>query len=138
MSVSAVLKIITSFSFLFLLPCIFAALRSYFCNTEYRELISFIPFTEANFCSYLQGRATVPLTVATRSKAWTVFACSNTGIVCSNPTQGINICVCLFCICVVLRACSGIATDWSPVEGVLQTVCRVRKLRKRPRSKKGL
>jgi hypothetical protein len=31
--------------------------------------------------------------VAARSKTWTVFACVNTGIVDSNPTQGINICI---------------------------------------------
>jgi hypothetical protein len=37
-----------------------------------------------------------PITVAARSKAWTVFASSNTGIVGSNPTRGIDICVRLF------------------------------------------
>jgi hypothetical protein len=39
-----------------------------------------------------------PVTVAARSKTWTVFARSNTGIVGSNPTRGMNICVCLFCV----------------------------------------
>jgi hypothetical protein len=34
-----------------------------------------------------------PITVAARSKTWTVFARSNTGIVGSNPTWDINICV---------------------------------------------
>jgi hypothetical protein len=34
-----------------------------------------------------------PITVAARSKAWTVFARSNTGIVGSNPSQGMDVCV---------------------------------------------
>jgi hypothetical protein len=33
----------------------------------------------------------VPVTVAPRSKAWTVLARSDAGIVGSNPTQGMNI-----------------------------------------------
>jgi hypothetical protein len=36
-----------------------------------------------------------PITVATRSKAWTVFARSNTEIVGSNPTWGMDVCVCV-------------------------------------------
>jgi hypothetical protein len=43
----------------------------------------------------------LPIKVAARSeasKAWTDFARSNPGIVGSNPTQGINICVRLFCV----------------------------------------
>jgi hypothetical protein len=43
-----------------------------------------------------------PIIVVARSKTWTVFARSNTGVVGSNPTQGMNICVRLFCVCVVL------------------------------------
>jgi hypothetical protein len=38
-----------------------------------------------------------PNTVAARSKTWTVFARSNIGIVGSNPTQGMDVCV-LFCV----------------------------------------
>jgi hypothetical protein len=37
-------------------------------------------------------------TVAVRSKAWTVFARSNAGIVDSNPTRGMDVCVSLFCV----------------------------------------
>jgi hypothetical protein len=41
-------------------------------------------------------------TVSARSEAWTVFAPSNTGIVGSNPTPGIDVCVysvfVLFCV----------------------------------------
>jgi hypothetical protein len=45
-----------------------------------------------------------PVTVAERSKACTVFARSEAGIVGSNPTQGMDVrCVCaFFCVCVVL------------------------------------
>jgi hypothetical protein len=37
---------------------------------------------------YLALHISLPVTVAARSKAWTVFARSNAGIVGSNPTQG--------------------------------------------------
>jgi hypothetical protein len=40
----------------------------------------------------------------------------------------------LFCVCVVVCVGSGLAKGWSPVQGVLPTVCRFKKLRKRPRS----
>jgi hypothetical protein len=48
--------------------------------------------------------------VAARSKARTVFALSNTGLMGSKPTQGMNVCVRLFCVCVVLCVDDGIAT----------------------------
>jgi hypothetical protein len=64
--------------------------------------------------------------VATRSKAWHVFARSNTGIVGWNPTRGMDVCVRLFCVCVVLCVGSGLATGWSPVQEVLPTVCTSR------------
>jgi hypothetical protein len=46
------------------------------------------------------------ITVASRSKVWTVFARSNTGIVGLNPTWGMDVCGCLFCLlfCVYLAA----------------------------------
>jgi hypothetical protein len=78
----------------------------------------------------------LPITVAARSKSWIVFACSNAGIVGSNPTQGMDVCVRLFCVCVVLCVGSGLATGWSPVQGVLPTVYRIKKWKKRRRSNK--
>jgi hypothetical protein len=42
------------------------------------------------------------ITVATRSEACTAFARLNTGIIVSNRTRGIDVCMCLFCVCVVL------------------------------------
>jgi hypothetical protein len=60
-----------------------------------------------------------PVTVAERSKAWTVIASSNAGIVGSNPNQGMDFwCVNTFILCLG----SGHATGWSLVQGVLPSV----------------
>jgi hypothetical protein len=59
-----------------------------------------------------------PSTVATRSKAWNAIARSNAGIVGSNPTQGMDVCLRLFYVYVVLCLGRGLATGWSPVQGV--------------------
>jgi hypothetical protein len=40
--------------------------------------------------------------MAARSKAWNVFVRSNTGVVGSNPSREMDVCVRLFCVCVVL------------------------------------
>jgi hypothetical protein len=77
----------------------------------------------------------LPITVSAESTAWTVFARSNAGIVGSNSTQGMDVCVHLFCVYVVLYVGIGLATGWSPVQGVLPTVYRIQKLEKRPRPK---
>jgi hypothetical protein len=69
--------------------------------------------TKWNWIHYLlfsMGMTGQPITVAARSKAWTVFARSNAGNVGSNPTQGMDVCVRLFCVCVVLCVGSGLAT----------------------------
>jgi hypothetical protein len=42
----------------------------------------------------------------------------NAGIVDSNPTEGMDICLCLFYVCIG----SGLAVGLSPVQGVLPTV----------------
>jgi hypothetical protein len=44
-----------------------------------------------------------PITVAARSKAWTVFARSNTEIVVSNPTRGMDVCAFILCFCSVCK-----------------------------------
>jgi hypothetical protein len=64
----------------------------------------------------------MPITVAMQSKSWTLFAFSNTGIVCSNPTWGMDVCVLLFCVCAALCEASDLTTGWSPVQGVLPSV----------------
>jgi hypothetical protein len=47
--------------------------------------------------------------VAARARAWIIFPHSNTGVVGSNPTQGMDVCVRWFCVCVVL--CVGRGLD---------------------------
>jgi hypothetical protein len=48
------------------------------------------------------GTCCLPITVAAWSKAWTVLACSNTGIMGLNPTWDMDVCLHLFCVCAVL------------------------------------
>jgi hypothetical protein len=48
--------------------------------------------------------------VAARSNAWTAFARSNAEIVRSNPTQGMDVFVRLFWVCVFLYLGNGLAT----------------------------
>jgi hypothetical protein len=62
--------------------------------------------------------ANLPVTVAVQTKAWNVFALSNTGIVGSIPTQDMNFCL----VYSALVFGSGLAMGWSPVQGVLPTV----------------
>jgi hypothetical protein len=42
-----------------------------------------------------------PITVPARYKAWAVFARSNTRIVGSNSTEGMDICVCIYSVFVL-------------------------------------
>jgi hypothetical protein len=83
-----------------------------------------------SYCSHM------PITVAARSKPWTVFALSNTVIVGLNPTWGMDVSMRLFCVCAALCAGSGLAMGWSPIQGVLSTVQKIKKLKKRPRPNK--
>jgi hypothetical protein len=52
----------------------------------------------------------LPITVADRSNALSVFARWDARIVGSNPTQRMDVCVRLFCVCIVLYVGSGLAT----------------------------
>jgi hypothetical protein len=81
------------------------------------------------------GRSQWPITVAVQSKAWTVFARSNTVVVGSNPTRDMVVYVRLLCFFVVLYVGSGLAMGWFSVQGVLQTVYRIKKMKKLSRSK---
>jgi hypothetical protein len=75
------------------------------------------------FVSYVLVISRSPVTVATRSKAWTVFARSEAEIEGSNPTQGMDVWYMrLFCVLVVLCLSRGLATSWSLVQGVLPPV----------------
>jgi hypothetical protein len=51
-----------------------------------------------------------------------VFSVKDAGIVGSNPTQDMNVCLCLFYV----STGSGLATGTSPVQGVLPTVLGLR------------
>jgi hypothetical protein len=73
-------------------------------------------------CNKLNCTRSMPITVGAEAKAWTVFAHSNTGILGSNSTRGMDVCVRLLCVCVLLRSGSGLVTGWSPLQGVLPTV----------------
>jgi hypothetical protein len=67
----------------------------------------------------------VPITVAVRSKEWTVFAPSTTGVVGSNSILDMDVCVCLFrlfCVCAVQGTGNGLMTGSYPVQGVLPIV----------------
>jgi hypothetical protein len=66
-------------------------------------------FSHRNFSSLMRPLLVI---VAVRSKAWTDFARSNAGIVASNPTQGMDICV--YSVFVLSCVGSGLATGWSP------------------------
>jgi hypothetical protein len=71
-------------------------------------------------------------------KAWTVSARSNNGIVGSNPTWGMEVCVRLFCVWAVLCASSGLATADPPFKESNRLRNRSWTKKKWPRSNKGL
>jgi hypothetical protein len=87
------------------------SLMSWYCIDSNHWTKSFLFFLPV-FCMLDMEMLLIP--VAARCKAWTVFARSNAGTVGSNSTWSMNGCVRLFCVCVVLCAGSGLATDWSP------------------------
>jgi hypothetical protein len=60
------------------------------------------------------------ITVTARPNARNVFVRSDTGIVGSNPTRGMDVCV--YSVTVLSCAGSGLATGRSPVQGVLLIV----------------
>jgi hypothetical protein len=45
----------------------------------------------------------------------------------SNPTKGMDIC--FYSVFVFSCVCSGLALDWSPIQGVLPTVYKIKKLK---------
>jgi hypothetical protein len=93
------------------------ALKVNHLTDEIIVMLSMLPNHVINLCVIWVSEV-----VAARSKAWIFFARSNTGIVGSNLTWDMYFCVRLFCVCAVLRAGNGLATGWSPVQGVLPTV----------------
>jgi hypothetical protein len=83
--------------------------------------------TTLHFNFLLSAMGPAPITMAARSN---VFARSNADDMSSNPTRGMDICVRLFCVCIVLCVNRGLATGWSLVQGVLPNVYRIMNLQK--------
>jgi hypothetical protein len=62
------------------------------------------------FCDFTKpNKDYMPVTVAGRSKACTVLAHSEAGIMCSNSTQSMDVWyLCVYvCVCVFLYLCTG-------------------------------
>jgi hypothetical protein len=78
------------------------------------------------------------ITVAAQAKAWTIFARSNTGIMGSNPTQDMDVCVRLFCLHAVVCVQTAALQMADPPSGFLTTMYKIMKLKERPRPNKGL
>jgi hypothetical protein len=97
------------------------------CNISLRSLCGLMPlvyiYSFTLWSSEIWHRTVwyMPDTTVAWSKVCTVFARSEAGIVGSNPTQGMHVCVRLFCVCIVLCVGSGLAMGWAPVPGVLPT-----------------
>jgi hypothetical protein len=75
----------------------------------------------------------LPITVAAQSKVWTVFVRLDAGIVGSNQTQGMDICVRLFCVFL----CVG-SDGLIPHPRSFPDCVQIKKLKKRPRFNEGL
>jgi hypothetical protein len=74
------------------------------------------------FIIFLSGsHASRPVTVAERSKTWTVFARPNAVLWVWIPLRVwmFGVYMCLFCVCTVLCLGRVLATSWSLVQGVL-------------------
>jgi hypothetical protein len=74
-----------------------------FCLPENRRTSCEVEASWDRYSKYIHQSLSWPITVGAPSKAWNGFARSNTGIVDSNPTWGMDIYVRLFCVCAVLR-----------------------------------
>jgi hypothetical protein len=77
--------------------------------TTHQKYKLFVGKRDQRLISYSNLSLSLPITVAARSKAR-----SNTGIVGSNPTRGMDVCVRLLRVRVVLCVGSGLATGLIP------------------------
>jgi hypothetical protein len=86
-------------------PRLRTELRSRYTTRYIRRIIHAVKSVEEKFSGVLTGielrssNYVSPITVAACSKAWKVFASSNTVIVASNPTQGTDVCVYSVFVC---------------------------------------
>jgi hypothetical protein len=74
-----------------------------YCVLDFCEVPVWEPLPEylCEYPEFLYVSVLLPITVAARSETWTVFSRSNTRIMGSNPTQGMDVCLLLFSVCVV-------------------------------------
>jgi hypothetical protein len=70
--------------------------------------------------------------------SWTVFTLLNAGIVGSNPTQGMDVCLRLFCVYVVLCVHSGLSIGWSPSKESYRLCIGLRNWKSGPGPTKGV
>jgi hypothetical protein len=63
-----------------------------------RYVISELSLTITKLCVYVYVYVYADHGGAARSKAWTVFSRSKAVIVDSNPTQGMDVCVCVYAV----------------------------------------
>jgi hypothetical protein len=92
------------------------------CLTRVTAWSHKIPTQLADLSGFIYFR---PVIVAERSKACTIFARSEAGIVGSTPTEVMDVwyvSVFILCVCVVLCLDRGLAMDWSLVQEVLAPV----------------
>jgi hypothetical protein len=66
-----------------------------------------------------------PITVVAWSKAWIVFAPLNAGIMVSNPTQGMDVCVCIYSVSVL--SCVYVAALWRADHSSKESYCLCKK-----------
>jgi hypothetical protein len=87
---------------LFFLFYLVLSISLFFLHTSFSFYLlsfSFSLFLQFFFLNYLLPSLCMAIPVAGRSKARRVFDRSKTGIVVSNPTQDMDVCMRLFCLC---------------------------------------
>jgi hypothetical protein len=98
----------------------------------YLLIFTILCLKNSRVCSWFSFYSVwVQITAAARFKSWTVFDRSNTGVVGSNPTRGVDVYMRLFSVYVVLCVGRGLATGWSSVQGVIRTEYRLRNKKKK-------
>jgi hypothetical protein len=77
-----------------------------------------------------------PTTVAARSRVRNIFARSDTGIVCSNPTRGTDVCAFILCLCCPVYV-AALRRAYPPSKEPSRLCIRLRNWKKRPGPKLG-
>jgi hypothetical protein len=101
------------------------SMRNPVCGTDSDESLKFRQFSVK------------PITAAAQSKAWTVFACPNAGIMVSNSTRGMDV-VCVFSVFVMTCVQVAVLRRAYPPSKEYYRLCIGLRSWKRPRPNKGL